>query len=149
MRNQEFRGSSCRTISCKLKVASCKFRGLRRIINKVIEKRSLALLRKEEGGPSLAMVGGPIIPVRLGGQGGGSRSGGGQFSNCFSSVKATRSLITGEVFIANKSEVKFAPYITCEANFTALQLHNEVTSLAVRQTQLVAVVGSSLTAIFQ
>ena len=35
----------------KLQVASCKFRGLRRIIDKVVVMRSLALLRKEEGGP--------------------------------------------------------------------------------------------------
>ena len=34
----------------------------------------------------------------------------------------------------DKSEVKFAFKITCETNFTALQLHYAVTSLAVRQT---------------
>ena len=38
----------------------------------------------------------------------------------------------GEVFIIDKSEVKFADVITCEANFTALQFHYAVTSLAVR-----------------
>ena len=43
-------------------------------------------------------------------------------------------LMHSEVFIENKSEVKFAFFITCEANFTALQLHYVVTSLAVRQT---------------
>ncbi len=58
----------------------------------------------------------------------------GIFSEVFCYTKSEVMLMHSEVFICNKSEVKFAPYITCEANFTAMQLHYEVTSLAVRQT---------------
>ena len=75
--------------NAKCRIQNAKLSGLTPIIDKVFEKRSLALLLEEEGGPSLAMVGGPIIPFCVAKREGDTAAGGvvGSSLTVFLSVK--------------------------------------------------------------